>query len=136
MHCIDPSVCFENAFHTGSKYDVDVSTTSLSFPREPNSYSWFPCFCQMHPSQWTYQMRPVWNSSFNMDCVRQYPSALFCATLPPSPTLFFRGITVTVPLFFGRLVTVIQVREVHRVLDFYSVVVVSALFLGSRRGGH
>ena len=22
IHCIDPSVCFENAFHTGSKYDV------------------------------------------------------------------------------------------------------------------
>ncbi len=32
IHCIDPSVCFENAFHTGSKYDVAVRTTSLSFP--------------------------------------------------------------------------------------------------------
>ena len=58
------------------------------------------------------------------DCVRQCPSARFCAALPPSPTLFFRGITATVPcrslklqkfnnffLFserFGRLVTVIQ----------------------------
>ena len=35
-HCIDPSVCFENAFHTGSKYDVTVHVTvctaSISFP--------------------------------------------------------------------------------------------------------
>jgi hypothetical protein len=27
------------------------------------------------------------------DCVRQCPSARFCAALPRSPTLFFRGIT-------------------------------------------
>ncbi len=32
IHCIDPSVCFENAFRTGSKYDVDVLTASLPFP--------------------------------------------------------------------------------------------------------
>ena len=32
IHCIDPSVCFENEFHTGSKYDVAVRTASLSFP--------------------------------------------------------------------------------------------------------
>jgi hypothetical protein len=32
IHCIDPSVSFENAFHTGSKYDVAVCTASLSFP--------------------------------------------------------------------------------------------------------
>jgi hypothetical protein len=59
------------------------------------------------------------------DCVRQCPSARFCAALPPSPTLFFRGITATVPCRsfqiwqffpFGRLVTVYRVREVHRVL--------------------
>ncbi len=32
IHCIDPSVYFENTFHTGSKYDVAVHTASLSFP--------------------------------------------------------------------------------------------------------
>ncbi len=30
IHGIDPSVCFENTFHTGSKY------------------SWLPCFCQLY----------------------------------------------------------------------------------------
>ena len=31
IHGIDPSVCCENAFHTGSKYDLAVRTVSFSF---------------------------------------------------------------------------------------------------------
>jgi hypothetical protein len=29
---MDPSVCYENAFHTGSKYEVVVCTTSVYCP--------------------------------------------------------------------------------------------------------
>ena len=29
---MDPSVCFENGFHTGSKYEVSVRTSSVCCP--------------------------------------------------------------------------------------------------------
>jgi hypothetical protein len=60
IHCIDPSVCFENAFHTGSKYDVTVRTASLSFPRDKFL---FVVALFLSAAQRSCQMRRVWNYS-------------------------------------------------------------------------
>ncbi len=50
----------------------------------------------MYPSQWSCQMRRVWNSSFVVRTESgSVPSVRFCETLPPSPTLFFRVIVAS-----------------------------------------
>jgi hypothetical protein len=99
FHCIEPSVCFENAFNTGSKYDVTVSF----FPRGDLNQipiRGYTFFCQMYPSQWSCQMRRVWNSSS------------YHGLCPPKKIEIEQFFFWTV----GRLVTVTQVREVYRVL--------------------
>ena len=44
---------------------------------EPNSYSWLPCFCQMHPSQRSCQMRRRGCGTIlpRTGCVRQWRSS-------------------------------------------------------------
>jgi hypothetical protein len=97
IHYIDPSVCFKNEFHTGSKYDVVVRTASLSFPWVQFlfvvvlSLSVAP-FSTVVPDvngvELFFVARTVSGSA---------PCARFCAELPPSSTPSFRYITSTVP---------------------------------------
>ncbi len=61
IHCMDPSVYYENVFHTGSKCEVAVSTVSECrfVVLALNFCSTSLYFCQVHP----YQIRWVWNYS-------------------------------------------------------------------------
>ena len=98
-----------------------LSSQHLFLSLEPNSYSWLPCFCQLHPSQGSCQMRRVWNySSYHGLCppVAQLdaqslrgiplPSVAYCLRVLNFKQFFFWPV--------GRLVTVMQVWESHGVL--------------------
>ena len=101
IHCIDPSVCFENAFHTGSKYDVTVLTASLPFP-----WAKFLFVVALLLSAAPFsgvvscQMRRTWNYfSYHGLCpsvvqlgasTRHFHRPLtFCGVLSPSTQFFF-----------------------------------------------
>ncbi len=130
IHWIDPSVCFENAFHTGS-----TSSTS--------SMTWLYVhyrFLSLHLSQIPIRGCLVFASctavvsdvtGVELFFLAQTVSGngatrRFCVALPTSPFTFCESCLETTPkkieieqFFFwtvGRFVTVIQVREIHRVL--------------------